>query len=180
MRALARRHPVLGRIAFYSAAVLVLVPLAFCHVMTRPIRQPTRPPREGFAEDHVTSDGLQLRTWTRRGSLSRPAVVIVHGVGDSLESFVAEGLGFAKRGHPVLLLDTRGHGGSEGGCVTLGAREREDVRAAMDELRRRGMAASGLVLVGHSMGAVAALRAAADQPDVRAVIVEAPYDTITH
>jgi pimeloyl-ACP methyl ester carboxylesterase len=39
------------------------------------------------------------------------------------------------------------------------------------------MAESGLVLVGHSMGAVAVLRAAADQRDVRAVIAEAPYDT---
>jgi len=30
--------------------------------------------------------------------------------------------------------------------------------------------------MGHSMGAVAVLRAAVGQPDVRAVIVEAPYD----
>src|SRR6188508_724145 len=108
---MARRHPVLGRIAFYSAAVLLLVPLAFCHVMTRPVRQPTSPPRQGFVEGQVISDGLRLRTWMRRGSAARPAVVIVHGVGDSLESFVEEGMAFAKRGHPVLLLDTRGHGG---------------------------------------------------------------------
>jgi uncharacterized protein len=98
-------------------------------------------------------------------------------VGDSLESFVDHGLEFAARGHTVLLLDTRGHGGSEGDHITLGAREREDVRAAMDRLRGDGMAGSGLLLVGHSMGAVAVLRAAAGQADVRAVIAEAPYDT---
>ena len=46
----------------------------------------------------------------------------------------------------------------------------------MDALRQEGRAGAGLVLVGHSMGAVAVLRAAAGQPDVRAVIVEAPYD----
>jgi pimeloyl-ACP methyl ester carboxylesterase len=46
----------------------------------------------------------------------------------------------------------------------------------MDRLRRDGLAAKGVVLLGNSMGAVAALRAAADQPDVRAVVVEAPYD----
>lgn len=177
MKSIAGRHPVLGRVAFYSLAVLGLLPLAFSHVMIRPFRQPTSPPREGFVESHVVSEGLRLRTWTRPGSPARPAVVIVHGVGDSLESFVDQGLEFAARGHTVLLLDTRGHGGSEGDHITLGAREREDVRAAMDRLRQDGMAGSGLMLVGHSMGAVAVLRAAAGQTDVRAVIAEAPYDT---
>ena len=62
------RHPVLGRLAFYSVAVFALVPLAFSHVMTRPFRQPAGPPRAGFAEGHVLSDGLRLRTWTRAGS----------------------------------------------------------------------------------------------------------------
>jgi pimeloyl-ACP methyl ester carboxylesterase len=58
--------------------------------------------------------------------------------------------------------------------MTLGAREREDVRAAMEAARALGQ---GFILVGHSMGAVAALRAAADRDDVRAVIAEAPYDS---
>lgn len=177
MRSIAGRHPILGRVAFYSVVVLGLVPLVFAHVMTRPFRLPTSAPRAGFVLGHVVSDGLRLRTWTRAGSPALPAVVIVHGVGDSLESFVDMGLEFASRGHTVALLDTRGHGGSEGDHITLGAREREDVRAAMDRLRQDGMARSGLILVGHSMSAVAVLRAAAGQADVRAVIVEAPYDT---
>ena len=177
VKSIARRHPILGRVAFYALVVLGLVPLVFAHVMTRPFRQTASAPRAGFSEGHVVSDGLRLRTWIRPGSPAMPAVVIVHGVGDSLESFVDHGLVFAGRGHTVLLLDTRGHGGSEGGHITLGAREREDVRAAMESLRQHGRAASGLLLVGHSMGAVAVLRAAAGQPDVRAVIAEAPYDT---
>lgn len=177
VKSIARRHPILGRVIFYSLAVFVLVPIVFAHVMTRPFHTPTRPPRAGFLETYVVADGLRLRTWTRRGSPARPAVVIVHGVGDSLESFADMGLAYAARGHTVLLLDTRGHGGSEGDRITLGAREREDVRAAMDRLRGEGAAGAGLILVGHSMGAVAVLRAAADQPDVRAVIAEAPYDT---
>src|SRR5687767_2731703 len=177
VKSMAGRHPILGRVAFYSLVVFGLVPLVFSHVMTRPFRQPAGPPRAGFTAGDVISDGLRLRAWTRPGSPSLPAVVIVHGVGDSLESFVDMGLEFAARGHTVLLLDTRGHGGSEGSHTTLGAREREDARAAMDRLRGDGRATSGLLLVGHSMGAVAVLRAAAGQADVRAVIVEAPYDT---
>jgi pimeloyl-ACP methyl ester carboxylesterase len=103
--------------------------------------------------------------------------VIVHGLGDSLESYVDRADVLARRGHTVLLLDLRAHGASEGRYTTLGGHEREDVRAAMDALRKEGRAGAGLVLMGHSMGAVAVLRAAAGQRDVRAVVVEAPYDT---
>jgi alpha-beta hydrolase superfamily lysophospholipase len=131
----------------------------------------------GYVSGTVISDGLRLRTWTRRGSDARPAVVIVHGLGDSLESYVDRADALNRRGHTVLLLDLRAHGASEGRYTTLGGHEREDVRAAMDGLRKAGHAGRGLVLMGHSMGAVAVLRAAVGQPDLRAVIVEAPYDT---
>jgi pimeloyl-ACP methyl ester carboxylesterase len=177
VRSAVRWRRVVGRVAFYSAVLLLALPATFAWVLTRPARGPLAPVPRGLTERFLTADGLRLRAWTRTGDGARPAVVIVHGVGDSLESFVDHAWFFARRGQAVVLLDTRGHGGSEGRVVTLGAREREDVRAAMDDLRRSGQARAGLVLVGHSMGAVAVLRAAADQADVRAVIVEAPYDT---
>jgi pimeloyl-ACP methyl ester carboxylesterase len=47
----------------------------------------------------------------------------------------------------------------------------------MDYIRQKQLATEGIGLMGHSMGAVAVLLAAADEPDVRAVIVEAPFDT---
>jgi pimeloyl-ACP methyl ester carboxylesterase len=177
VRSAGRWRRVVGRIAFYSAILLVVLPATFAWVITRPARGPIAPVPLGFHEQLLSADGLRLRTWWRPGSGARPAVVVVHGVGDSLESFVDHAWFFARRGHAVALLDTRGHGGSEGNVVTLGGRERADVRAAMEFLRGGGHARAGLLLVGHSMGAVAVLRAAADQPDVRGVIVEAPYDT---
>jgi pimeloyl-ACP methyl ester carboxylesterase len=167
----------LGRILFYAAVVLVLVPLAFSQVMVQTFRQPARPPPAGFEEGRVTSEGLKLRTWTLRGRPDRAAVVVGHGVGDSIESFTDLAARLHGRGHTVLLVDFRGHGGSDPAYTTLGGREREDLRAAAQSLRDRGLAAGGLVFMGFSMGAVAALRAAVDEPDVRAVVVEAPYDT---
>jgi pimeloyl-ACP methyl ester carboxylesterase len=77
----------------------------------------------------------------------------------------------------VILPDLRGHGASEGRTTTLGGRESEDVRTAMHYLREEGLAETGIGLMGFSMGAVAVLLAAPDHPDVRVVIVEAPYDT---
>jgi pimeloyl-ACP methyl ester carboxylesterase len=170
-------RPWLTRTVFYTFAVLVGVPFAFSQVLLRGSPQAPSPPPPGYVAGSVLSEGLRLRTWTRRGSDARPVVVIVHGLGDSLESYVARADALARRGHTVLLVDLRAHGASEGRYTTLGGHEREDVRAAMDSARKAGHAGAGLILMGHSMGAVAVLRAAAGQPDVRAVIAEAPYDT---
>jgi len=172
-----RRGRILTRVVFYGVAVFVGLPLGFSQVMIGTVRQPTRDPPAGWEETWVSSEGLRLRAWVREGETRRPAVVVVHGVGDTLESYQGVAGVLAKRGHTVLLLDLRGHGRSEGKHMTLGGREREDVRAAMNRLRASGLAENGLVLMGYSMGAVAVLRAAADQPDVRAVVAEAPFDT---
>jgi pimeloyl-ACP methyl ester carboxylesterase len=174
---LLRRHPITARIVLYGTALLVGLPVAFCRLQTSAIRQPKAPVRPPYVQLTIEVDGLHLRAWLATGSKNRPAVVIVHGLSDSLESYADVGDTLHARGHTVLLLDLRGHGGSQGRVTTLGAREREDVRAAMEHLRRESLADRGLILMGWSMGAAAVLRAAADRDDVRAVIVESPYDT---
>lgn len=180
MRALGRtrRQRVLLRIALYGGALFIGVPVAFSYVLTKTYRSTTlaRPPRE-YQELFLNSEGLRLRAWLSVGGSERPAVVIVHGFGDSLESYLEHARPLRARGHTVLLVDLRGHGGSQGSYTTLGGRERADVTAAMDEVRRRGLAKHGIVLMGHSMGSVAVLLAATEATDVRGVIIEAPYDT---
>ena len=175
---LARRRRLLLRLLLYGGGIFLGIPLAFSHVMTRTYRSgPLAPPPAGFEPVALVSEGLRLRAWLSRSDLRRPAFVIVHGLGDSLESYLPHASVLRSRGHSVLLLDLRGHGGSQGSRTTLGGREQADVRAAMAFLRDAGLARAGLGLLGHSMGAVAVLLAAAGEPDVHAVIVEAPYDT---
>jgi uncharacterized protein len=180
LKALGRtpRQRLLLRIALYGGTVFVGIPLAFSYVMTKPyhLESLARPP-QGYEEIWLNSEGLRLRAWLAATSGERPAAVVVHGLGDSLESYLEHARLLRERGHSVLLVDLRGHGGSEGSYTSLGGRERGDVETAMGELRRRGLAEHGIVLMGHSMGAVAVLLAAADANDVRGVIVEAPYDT---
>jgi pimeloyl-ACP methyl ester carboxylesterase len=174
----------LARLALYGGAVFVGLPVAASQALLATIRQPTLAPRPPWTEIAVRCEGLRLRAWLAPGNGTRAAAVLVHGLGDSLESYADSGAVLHRRGHTVLLLDLRGHGGSEGRYTTLGGREREDVRAALRELRERGLGARGFVLLGASMGAVSVLRAAAEEPDVRAVIAEAPYDdyrsTVAH
>jgi len=173
-----RRSRLWLRLLLYGGFVFLGLPIAFCSVITRtyPASAIADPPA-GYERVTLVSDGLHLRAWLHDAGSDRAAVIIVHGLGDSLESYLGHARPFVQRGHSVMLLDLRGHGGSEGSIGTLGARERLDVAAAMQELRRRGLAGHGIALMGHSMGAVAVLLAAADAPDVVAVIVEAPYDT---
>jgi uncharacterized protein len=172
-----RRGRLLARAGFYGTAVLVGLPLAFSQALVRPLRQPVSPPPPGFEEERIVAGGLRLRTWTRPGRPDLAAVIVVHGVGDSLEGFTEHAAVLARRGHTVLLLDLRGHGASEGRHTTLGALEQQDVRAAAAHLRARGRAECGLVLMGFSMGTAAALSAAAAEPDTRAVVLEAPFDS---
>jgi pimeloyl-ACP methyl ester carboxylesterase len=179
-----RRARILARLALYGGAILLGLPFAASQALLGTIRQPVHDPWPPWEAITVRSGGLRLRAWVAAGDGRRPAAVLVHGLGDSLESHADAGLVLRRRGHAVLLLDLRAHGGSEGRFTTLGGLERDDVRAAMRALRERGLASKGFVLLGASMGAVAVLRAAAEESDVRAVIAEAPYDdyrsTVAH
>lgn len=173
------------RLGLYGGALFLGVPLAFAFVMTRGFPNPGGTPPRDYEELRLVSrDGLKLRAWLARGSPDRSAAVVIHGLGDSLESYQEHARLLRSRGHTVLLVDLRAHGGSEGNLTTLGGLEQEDVRAGMRTLREHRLAGRGLLLLGHSIGAVAGLLAAAGEPDLRAVVVEAPFDsyraTIAH
>lgn len=85
-----------------------------------------------------------------------PPVVFVHGAGMDHSVWVLQARYLAHRGHGVLSLDLPGHGRSEGPVLeTVSAIG--DWLAAVIEAAGAGPAA----LVGHSMGAIAALSCAA-------------------
>jgi pimeloyl-ACP methyl ester carboxylesterase len=116
-----------------------------------------------------TADGVDLAAAvTPADGTARGAVVLVHGftasqddpdVGDLRTALVTAGL-------DVVTYDGRGHGGSTGTC-TLGGDERHDVAAAVAEARRRH---DGVVVVGASMGAIAALGHAAEDDQLAGVV----------
>ena len=171
------RRRVLPRLLLYGGALLGGLPLAFSSVLLRAYRQPVPPAPAGYEALPLQVDGLALRALVRRGDPQRAAVLIVHGLGDSLDSFVDKAQRLHARGHTVALVDLRGHGGSAGDSCTLGALEQRDVRAAVEALGQRSLAPRGMVLIGHSMGATAVILAAAGRDDVRAVVAEAPFDS---
>jgi alpha-beta hydrolase superfamily lysophospholipase len=117
----------------------------------------------------TTSDGLRLsgRRWLTPHP-PRAAVVVVHGFNASADCPDVEALAAALHGDDldVVTYDARGHGRS-GGESTLGDAERHDVAAAVAMARKR---TPGVVLVGASMGAIAALRYATTDHGLAGVV----------
>lgn len=115
-----------------------------------------------------SSDGVLLAATVRANPLAKAAVVVAHGFGGSQSQpqvvDVADAV--AAAGFTVVTYDSRGHGRS-GGLCTLGDLERLDVAAAVELARREH---DRVIVVGASMGAIAALRHAADDPHVAAAV----------
>jgi len=108
------------------------------------------------------------------GDAPKPTVLLLHGM-PGLELNLDIGQDLREHGWNTLVFHYRGCGGS-GGPYTLRTLP-EDVRAAVDELssgRHPQVDPGRLVIIGHSMGGWAAVRATATDPRVRALAVVCP------
>jgi len=152
----------------------------------RGLRAPRLPHTDGPAGHGVCADavrevqiagprGKQLFAWMvsppRAAPRPAPAVLVMHGWGAnaSMMGLVVPPLHAA--GFAVLLVDARCHGRSDDEAFTSMPRFAEDIAAGLAWLRTQpGVAPDRLALLGHSVGAAAALLHASRQHDVRAVI----------
>jgi uncharacterized protein len=103
-----------------------------------------------------------------------PAVLTMHGWGANASMMGTVVAPLLDAGMAVLLLDARCHGESDDAAFTSMPRFAEDIAAALGWLRRRsGIDGRRIALLGHSVGAAAALLHAAREntaQPVRAVV----------
>ena len=134
------------------------------------------PDRSLEAVTFTTDDGLRLSGWFLAEEGSDATVVICHGAGANKGNFATFLHLFAEEGYNALIFDFRGHGESDGHTLTFGLYESRDVKAAVDWLRsERPAAARHIYGLGSSMGAMALVRAAADDPRIAAVILDSCF-----
>ncbi len=126
-------------------------------------------PRAAFGVDFqnltiARRDGLKLAAWWIPAS--KPAgIVIMHGAGNNRHDMLPFAKFLHAAGYPVIALDEIDHGDSDdaGWGVGYGWRQRDDVLAAVAELRARGVRQIGAL--GFSQGAAAAIFAQAESND---------------
>jgi len=116
----------------------------------------------------TTKDGVALTAAVRHHDDPSAAVVLVHGFTGSQDQPEVRRVAGAlvEAGCSVITYDGRGHGTS-GGLCTLGEWERLDVAAAVELASAES---PRVILVGASMGGIAVLRCAADDPAVAGVV----------
>ena len=136
-----------------------------------------RPSQERFLEpDDPARARLALR-WTPGSDPQAPVWVFLHGLGSDRQGEKIQRFRdhLAGRGPGSLALDFTGHGESGGDCRGLSlTRNLEDIGRAVSFLREEAPDAP-LILVGSSMGGIAALWYAALHPAaVRLVFALAP------
>ena len=134
------------------------------------------------ADEHftvATADGARLPVYGLRGPKDAPALLFGHANGLAAGSYAPWLARLARHAH-VFAFDARGHGGAEwpeGPLATVFADNRmaEDVLAVTQAVAAR-LPQTPLTYVGHSLGAVAALRllTLGAQPGWRAFIAFEP------
>ena len=177
--------------------IVVLVfgvfPYWFSSVVTRAGTRPkdrklTSTPADYGAQfkdvEFETSDGVKISGWLLPSRGKRATIVYSHGLFRSRRELLERAADLWKLGYGALLYDARSHGESGKARVSMGYWERLDSEAAVKFLRQDARVEDRIVLFGISMGAAAALLAAAETPEVAAVISDSSFltfdNTIDH
>ena len=135
----------------------------------------------GLAPDRIqqvhvpTAGGKRLTGWwvlpPPGFARPTPAVLVMHGWGSNAAMMGPVVPPLHSAGFAVLLLDARCHGHSDDETFTSMPRFAEDIASGLAWLRRQpNVDTRQLALLGHSVGAAAALLHASHHDDVRAVV----------
>jgi dipeptidyl aminopeptidase/acylaminoacyl peptidase len=126
-----------------------------------------------------TVNGKRLFAWlvpAGGGGEKAPAVAVIHGWGGNAEHMLPFAALFHRAGYSTLLLDARNHGRSDADGFSSMPRFAEDLEFGLDWLARQpSIDRRRLALLGHSVGAGAALMVAARRHDLSAVVSVAAF-----
>ncbi len=146
-------------------------------------RPPQRSPADlGLAFEEIvvpSRDGLTLPGWfvPAPGGAAGPGVAVVHGWESARDRLLPIVQFLHAAGFHCLAVDVRGHGANVAETLPITAGEfGADALAAWQALDARPEVSGGAIL-GHSMGAIGAILAAAAEPRIAAIVAtSAPAD----
>lgn len=126
--------------------------------------------------DLKTTDSVNIRgIWVNTETDSvRGIMILVHGIGDCKESFLALAKNLAERGIESVIFDGRAHGKSGGQYCTYGFKEKEDVSLIVDMIKNKAPNLS-IGIWGHSLGGAIALQALERDKRIEFGIVQSTF-----
>lgn len=176
----------LHRLAYVFLAIVVLwvllgylatMPIVGNHRYWRQLR--VRPADFGLNAEDVSfpsRDGISLRAWfIPAEGVARGTVILVHGIDGNRSDMLLRALVLVRNHYNTLLVDLRGHGESGGNYATPGYMEALDILGSVSYLRESRHQLGPIAVLGHSYGAVAALYAAAQSPDIAAIVADGAF-----
>ena len=123
-----------------------------------------------------TVNGKRLFGWFIPAGERAPALVVMHGWGGNAGMMLPLAAPLHEHGYALLLVDARCHGQSDDDSFASLPRFAEDIDAALAWLAGQPeVDAARLGVIGHSVGAGAALLAASRRRDLRAVVSLAAF-----
>src|SRR6184192_4958154 len=126
--------------------------------------------------DFQVSELGKREGWFFPGVRRGPTIVICHGYESSRGELLTLVSALQDHQYNVFVFDFAAHG-ANAGMSTLGYREADELRKAVDVLAARGdLDPTRFGLWGYNLGAYAALREAEDDKRIRALILDSVYD----
>jgi len=173
--------------------IFVIAPFIFSHILTHASSRPSD--REininalkaevVFQEaQFAAADGVKLSGWYLPQEHAPATIIYCHGLFRSRLEMLERAEALAQQGYAGLLMDFRRHGKSSEAMTSMGYLERLDIIGAVHYLKDSLRIQTPIVVYGVSMGAAAALLAAAEEPAIAGLIIDSSFlsfdETITH
>jgi uncharacterized protein len=122
-------------------------------------------------------DDLMIGGWYIPNQTAERAIILVHGRNSTKQTavtctFPELGVALNKSGFTILMIDTRGHGDSEGNRYSFGYYERRDVLDAVDFLLDKGFSPGKIGALGISNGSGAVIGAASEDEAIGALVLD--------
>ncbi|MET0029490.1 MAG: alpha/beta fold hydrolase [Candidatus Thiodiazotropha sp.] len=157
--------------------VFLFLSLSFPFVLHRVYRAPrimeTRTPdRVGlpFTQQYLSgTNSKRLYSWHIPASGSHATLIVAHGWGANIELMLPLAQPFHQAGLDVLMFDARNHGKSDDDSFSSLPRFAEDLETAIHWVKAK-QPDHRIIVMGHSIGAAAAILAASRRKDVDLVI----------
>ena len=124
-----------------------------------------------------TSDKLKLAGWfiPAMGRETKKTIIGLHGYPADKGNILPAVKNLAQD-YNLLLFDFRYHGQSQGSYTTVGAKEVNDLLAAINYLKDKNIDQIGIW--GFSMGAAVALMTIPKAPEIKAVVADSSYASL--